>query len=395
MPTGQILRLEREALDIDPFSPDANAASIATDAAVRDTAPLVWLSHYRMWASARHETVRTILGDWENFSSAKRPFDHADFPLPALLVTDDPPSHGPARKLANRLLSPVVVKRIAGAFEAVAQALVEDVRARGTIDAVSDLSQPYVLRAFGDAMGLVPEGRDNLLPFGAAVLNTFGPANPLFFDLAAGAENSGPWVDAQCKGSALAPGSIGAELFALADQGECSTEFASMLMRIFLSAGVDTSIAIIVNMLHGLAQHPDQWQLLKQRPELAAGAFEETHRWNSPSRMFGRVAQRDVEVAGTVVSAGQGILLFVSGTGRDSRVWPDPDRFDITRRPGRHLSFGFGIHNCVGQMFARAEVMALLKALIEQVETIESIAAASPLASNTIQSFAKLPVELK
>ena len=392
MKATEASRANRCEVPSDPFSPDAIQSPVEADGIIRESAPLVWLPHYGMWGSARYETVKSILHDWERFSSAKRPFDHPDFPLPALLVTDDPPTHGPIRKLMNAVLSPKRVKDISQSFYPAAEEIIDAAMQAPSIDAVADLAAPFVLRAFGDAMGLRREGRECLIPFGTAVLNTFGPANALFYEVVAQAADALPWVDAQCQRANVTPGGLASLLY---ESEECSDELAGMLIRILLSAGVDTSISIITNLLYALTQFPDQWLLLKQNPKLLGGAFEETHRWYSPSRMFGRVAHVDTMIGDTNIKAGEGVLLFVAATGRDQRIWDEPDRFDITRPSGKHISFGFGIHNCVGQMFARAEVSAFMSVFLDRVQALEPDGAPTVLRSNTIQSFSALPIGVR
>ena len=382
-------------LAIDPFSSNAVENAVSVDKMIRDAGQLVWLDGYGMWASANYETVKEILGDAERFSSAKRPFDHPEFPLPALLVTDDPPSHGPLRTVVSRILSPKYVRQFTDSFGDVAEAITSNLAEDQTFDAVSELAIPYVLTAFGDVMGLTPDGREHLVPFGNAVLNSFGPANQSFLLSTSQSVEASQWVMQQCVSGKFRANSVGALLFEAADRGEISHELAGMLMVVLLSAGVDTTVALIANMLYGFSQFPLQWERLRNDPKLALGAFEETHRWYSPSRMFGRVAHCETHVGGCRIKAGDNILLFVAATGRDDAVWQLPSEFDIGRMPGKHLSFGHGIHYCLGQMLARAEVMALITALSKVVHSIEPAGEPVILNSNTIQSFSSLPVSMK
>lgn len=382
-------------LAIDPFSSNAIRDVVSVDKMIRDAGQLVWLDGYGMWASASHETVKEILGDAERFSSEKRPFDHPEFPLPALLVTDDPPTHGPLRAVISRILSPKYVRQFSESFADVAKAITSNLAEDQPFDAVSELAIPYVLTAFGDVMGITRDGREHLVPFGNAVLNSFGPANESFLLSTSQSVEATQWVMQQCGSGEFRANSVGALLFEAADRGEISHELAGMLMVVLLSAGVDTTVALITNMLHGFSQFPLEWERLRKDPKRALGAFEETHRWYSPSRMFGRVAHCDTRVSGCEVKAGDKILLFVGATGRDEAVWQRPSEFDIGRAPGKHLSFGHGIHYCLGQMLARAEVMALIAALCEVVHEIEPAGERVVLNSNTIQSFSSLPVLMK
>lgn len=142
-----------------------------------------------------------------------------------------------------------------------------------------------------------------------------------------------------------------------------SDELLSMCV-LLLVAGFETTVNLLGNALLALQDHPDQWQLLTEQPELAGHAVEETLRWNPPVQRTERVSFRDQEVAGIPVRQGQWILLLLGGTGRDPQVFPDPDRFDITRSHGaEHLAFSSGIHYCLGAPLARLEATIALEQL--------------------------------
>ena len=384
----------RISLAIDPFAPSSVVDMVATDRIIRDAGPIVWLDQYGMWASARYDTVKAVLDDPQNFSSAKRPFNDPDFPIPEILVTDDPPTHGPLRKAISKILTPSTARTRTDFFREVAKSVVTDVCDRGSFDAVNDLAVPYILRVFGDVIGLQSDGREHLVPFGNAVLNGFGPANEIFRSTTAEAVDAKEWVLAQCMSGEFSLGSVGAAIFEAARRGEYSEELAGLLVLNLVSAGVDTTVALISNMIHAFTEFPEQWAALTKNRQLAAGAFEETHRWRSPSRMLGRVAHNDVQIGDAAIKAGQSILLFAGATGRDEAVWGSPDLFDITRTPGKQLSFGFGIHFCLGHMLARAEVLALIEALSERVSSFETDGEPTPLNSTVVQAFSRLPVRV-
>lgn len=377
---------------LDPFSTGAIVDAVATNAAIRDAGDLIWLERYGMWATGRYAAATMILGDFENFSSAKRPFSHPDFPLPAILVTDDPPDHAPIRSVMNRVLSPKLLRANESAYRAAAIAAIDRLPAGEPFDGVHDLALPFVLSAFGDTVGLRDAGRENLVTFGAAILNTFGPVNDLFLSLVERAGEATRWVEAQCARDALKPHGLGAAIYEAQARGEISEEQAGLLLMSLLSAGVDTTAGSIANMLHCFARNPDQYARLRREPGLRTRAFEEVLRYLSPARVFGRVAHRDTELLGQTVRQGDGVLVFLGATGRDASIWPDAESFDVGRAAGKHISFGIGIHNCIGQMLTRTEALALLEVLVEKVERIECAGEPDVLMSNTITSFEKLPL---
>ncbi|MGW0712141.1 cytochrome P450 [Streptomyces sp. NPDC002643] len=243
-------------------------------------------------------------------------------------------------------------------------------------------------------MGLGPDGRENLLPYGTMAFNSFGPPG----DLAAAdthrvAELSA-WVNAQCRREALTEGGFGARVWEAADRGEVTYEQAPLIVRSLLTAGVDTTVHGLAGCLYAFATHPEEWQRLCRRPEMARAAFDEAVRWQSPVQTFFRTATTEVTVAGTVIPADTKILMFLGAANRDPNRWRDPDRFDLTRDPSGHVGFGMGIHQCVGQHLARLEAEALLTALARRVERIELTAAPRRHPNNTLRSWTSLPLRV-
>ncbi|MCP3803434.1 cytochrome P450 [Allokutzneria sp. A3M-2-11 16] len=144
--------------------------------------------------------------------------------------------------------------------------------------------------------------------------------------------------------------------------GKSPRQVAGMLAGLML-AGFETSLGLLGNGARALALHPDQARLLAHRPELAEAAVEEVLRWDSPVQVNTRLAGRTMAVAGTVIPEGAVVGLVYGSAHRDPDRYPDPDRFDITRTGVRPLSFGFGVHHCVGSQLARMEAAVVLAAL--------------------------------
>jgi len=167
-----------------------------------------------------------------------------------------------------------------------------------------------------------------------------------------------------------------------------------MLVRSLLSAGVDTTVNAIGNALYCFATHPDQWQLLVQDPSLAKNAFEEVLRFESPVHSFFRTANADVTMSGIKLNEGDKILLCMAAANRDPRKWENPDKFDILRDTTGHLSFGVGIHVCVGQSIARLEAVSLLTELAKRVARIELRGEAEFEPGNALHGLRSMPIEL-
>ena len=385
--------------NIDPFSREFLSDPYPLHEELREAGPVVWLERYEIWAMARHEEVRSSLMDWETFCSSAG-VGLSDFRKetpwrpPSLILEADPPLHTRTRAVLTRILSAAAMKKLWATFEADAVQLIDRLVERRAFDAVKDLAEVYPLKVFPDAVGLDEDGRENLLPYGNMAFNAFGPRNELFAEAMANAGPVTSWIASKCQRSALAPGGLGAQIYAAVDAGDLTEAEASLLVRSFLTAGLDTTVVGLGNALFCFAQHPQQWQRLRQDPSLARAAFEEVLRFESPVQTFFRTTTRPVEVAGTRLREGEKVLLFLAAANRDARRWEDPDRFDITRRATGHLAFGVGIHGCVGMAVARLEAEIVLSLLADKVETIELAGAPVRRLNNTLRGLSHLPVTL-
>ena len=246
--------------------------------------------------------------------------------------------------------------------------LVTELLARGTVNGVTDIAEAYPLRVFPRAVGITGDCRGQLLAYGNMAFNAFGPHNQLLADSMAEVQGVAAWIAAHCTRDALTPGGLGDRIYASADEGAVTEDEAALLVRSLLTAGVDTTVIGLGCALDCLARDPGQWRRLREDPSLAGAAFEETLRYASPVQTFFRTTTRDVEVGGVRIGEGEKVLLFLAAANRDPRRWPDPERFDITRRAIGHVGLGYGIHACVGAAFARLEGEVLLQALARQVD---------------------------
>jgi 4-methoxybenzoate monooxygenase (O-demethylating) len=364
---------------------------------LREAGPLVRLEPYGTWATGRYEQVRAVLFDWETFMSGAGVGLHdlrveGSWRPPSLLLEADPPDHTVVRQIIEGVLSPRAVKRLREKFEARAQALVDRLVSAGSFDAMDELARVFPVQAFADEVGVPEEGRENLLPYGDMVFNGFGPHNELFDAAMENAQEVQAWIMASCRRENLAPGGFGVQIYEAADAGEITEEQAGMLVRSFLSAGLDTTVSALGNAVYLFANNPDQWERLRANPSLARPAFEETIRFETPVQWFFRTAARDPEVAGVEIVKDERVMIFFGAANRDPRRWEEPDRFDIGRKASGHLAFGLGIHGCVGKPVARIEGEAVLGALARKVGSIELVGEPKRHLNNTVRSFESLPV---
>lgn len=387
-------------LDMDPFNEEFLADPYAHHAALRDAGPVVWLEELGAFAMARFDDVQSALRDHETFCSG-RGVGLADFSKeepfrpPSLLLEADPPLHDRTRGLMNKIVSLKAIKRLRPTWQAKADNLINSLVTRQSFDAVPELSEAFPMMIFPDTIGLADEGREHLIDYATIVFNAFGPRNRVFEEGNAGKEAAIEWVAWACERENLKPGGWGMALYEAADRGECTADEAARLVRSFLSAGVDTTVNGIGHMVLAFAKHPAEFRKLRSNAKLASRAFEESLRWDSTVQTFFRTTTRDVEMEGGSIPQGSKVLLFLASANRDPRKWDDPDKFRIDRNVSGHVGFGFGIHQCLGQMVARLEGELIGTALAQQVSSISLTGQPERRLNNTLHALGSLPIELK
>jgi cytochrome P450 len=194
--------------------------------------------------------------------------------------------------------------------------------------------------------------------------------------------------------AALAGDGLGMQIFAAVDADELTEAEAGMLVRSFLSAGVDTTVYGLGNALWCFARYPEQWTILRENPSLIRLAFEEVLRFEAPVQTFFRTTTREIDVAGVRLGEGEKVLLLFGAANRDPRRWDRPDHFDVRRRATGHMTFGTGIHGCVGQAVARLESEALFGALAKRVAAFELTGEPTRRLNNTLRGFDTLPLRV-
>ena len=382
-------------LAIDPFDKVFLGDPYAYHDMIREAGPVVWLDSVGAFAMARYEEVKDSLRDHETFCSSRGvgTLDFAKetpFRPPSLLLEADPPLHDRTRSMMNRIVSLKALKELRPRWQAKAEELVDRLVERRRFDAVKDLSEIFPMMIFPDTIGLRDDGREHLLDYATIVFNAFGPDNDVLREGNEGKEAAIEWVAEACKRDNLKEGGWGMAVFEAADRGECTHEEAERL-----SAGVDTTVNGIGHMVLALAGHPEEYQKLRSNPSLVRRAFEESLRWDSTVQTFFRTTTKRVEVGGAEIPEGQKVLLFLAAANRDPLHWDEPDAFRIERNTSGHVGFGFGIHQCLGQMVARLEGELIGTALAERVASIRLTGAPVRRLNNTLHAIDSVPVEVE
>jgi cytochrome P450 len=410
-------------LQDDPYAPEVLADPYPFLTRLREAGPAVWLAKYGVHAFGRDAEVRAILDDWQTFISGAGvgPVDFAkDAPTwwrPGILEVD-PPIHTRMRSAMSAVISPSRLRPLRRGFEDYARELFDEVLgaegavggaaasgadagARQTaprtveLDAFA-LAKRFTLRVFGDAVGVPREGRDPYLVLqGAMNFSRFGPMNEVAQHHMDAADGVMEWVMNACERSHLAPGGLGSLIWDYADSGDILPEEATLLVRAMLSAGLDTTILAIANTLVALSQEPEQYARLRRDPRLVKYAIDEAFRIEAPFQSFFRKTSREVEIGGITLPEGVKLIVFPGAANRDPEKWgPDADRYDLDRDASGHLTFGLGIHMCVGQPISRMEMDAFFAEFVRRVSAFEPTAPPTPYIHTTLRSFEKMPLRL-
>ncbi len=257
-------------------------------------------------------------------------------------------------------------------------------------DLVGEFAKPLPVATIAALLGVGPEHHDDLTRWSYALVDALEPG--------ASAEVAAAADDATTGFKTLLAGLLAARreepvddlLSALAVDEDCDLTDDELLHNaiFLLSAGHDTTTALITGAIEWLADAPDQWRVLREDRALVADAVEELARLVSPAQMIGRRLAAPSTVGGVELDAGRPILLWLAAANRDPSVFPDPDALDV-RRPNakHHIAFGFGPHVCLGAPLAREQVRAALDALLDRFTELQVVEAPHRAPSSIIVSY--------
>ena len=386
--------MQRPVWDGDLYADDVIRDPYPVYAQLRALGPVVWLSQHQVYALPRYAEVASVLRQPRRFSSARGVSlnERTNRLLVGSTLNSDPPEHDATRAITSEPLLPGALEAIAPRIRRAADALVADLAQRGRFDAVSDFAQYLPVSIVAELVGLPDAARAKMLTWASATFNLFGPENErakaAFDDL----RDLKAFLDEYGTPEKLKPGGWAQRIFHVGAERGIPFETCAQLMRDYINPSLDTTISSTGQAIKFFADAPDQWALVRARPELIPNAVEEVVRLASPIRAFTRFVAEDTEVAGVPIPQGSRVMVMYASANRDERRFADPDRFDVTRDVHDHLGFGSGVHMCMGMHLARLEIISLLQSLARRVTTIALDGAPVEAMNNTIRAYASLPV---
>lgn len=388
-----------------PITVPVSDVDLFTDAALDDPhpiyvelrglGPVVYLERFEVYALTRYATAKQVLQDPAQFTSTKGIRLNAARNARGTTsgITTDPPLHGRLRRSFMQPLRPHSLEQISGQIDDEAERLIAGLVTRDGFDGVSELAHHLPLAVVSHLVGIPEEGRERMLEWAAASFDAAGPlgyertdsTDPVEAEMRA-------WIEEYARPPHLAPDGWAQHIFNAEEEGKIPEGWASRLARDYVVPSLDTTINATSSLLWLLGRHPDQWELLRQRPELVTNAIDEAIRLETPIQWFTRVATHDVDLEGTVIPDGARVMAIFGSANRDELRWERPTEFDITRPDAsQHLGFGTGEHSCAGQGLAKLEIRALLEAMLRRVDTIE-IGEPERRLNNSLRGLASLPV---
>jgi cytochrome P450 len=356
---------------------------------LRETDPLHWNARSALWIVTRYDDLVWLVRHHELFSSAviatdRRPpfppIDPEDRPLVEgvrafrsdQLVEQDRPAHLAMRNAVHEYFTPVAMESWRPFVRAAVHQLLDGVSPRGRMDLLVSLAAPLPVRIITEMMGVPPQDRDHLRALADRLLyinrGESYRMKPLMEGIRGMIEYVAPKVDRR----AATPGDDFISVLAHGEKAGVFTRHQVLVnTALLLFAGHETTMNLICNGTLALLRHRDQWEALCADPAGAARlATEECLRYDPPVKSTQRIAAVDVERHGKTIEQGDRIRWFMAAANRDPRAFDRPDEFDITRHPNPHLSFGSGIHYCLGATLARVEGQEVFRALAERFPTL-------------------------
>ena len=378
-------------MEFDPTAPEFLADPYPVLAELRETTPVLRHDELDRWFVSCHADVRACLRDrrlgrnyrhvgtddefradpldprWEAFWAVER----------WSLLWLEPPDHTRIRKLVAAAFTPRSVEAMREPAARLARDLLAPLVERGHMDLLYDFAQPYSIGLICDWLGVPVDDHRDLLDWSHAMVKMYEFETPQAQAVAANAAAAAFrdfTLELIAERRRSPRGDLVSGLVEARVDGEhlSDAEIVSTVI-VLLNAGHEATVNTLGNGLHALMEHRDQWQRLVDGSVSSASAIEELLRYDPPLQLFERwVLEDGVEVAGVPIPRGERITVLFGAANRDPRVFESPDAFDVGRsNAADHVSFGGGIHVCIGAPLARIELEASLRALVERCPSLE------------------------
>lgn len=355
----------------------------------REVAPVHWSEAWDCWLLTRYDDVNAMLRDAKHYSSVGTT-ERFLRQLPAEALRDlqplyehftsgmvrlDPPEHTRIRSLTNRAFTPRVVEEIRPQIQHIVDELIDAFQAKGRFDLISEFAYPLPAQAFAGLIGFPLEDCDRFKAWSVeiAAFHGTGRADPVVARQSQKALlEARQWLSELAEDRRQNPREDLLTRFVQAEEAGDRLSESEMFSTCvtFMIGGHETTTNLIGNGMLALLERPDQWELLRQQPDLIESAVEEMLRYDAPTQRAHRIAATDIELRGQTIRQGTFVQAVLGAANRDPEQFDRPNVFDITRQNNKHVSFGAGPHYCVGAPLSRLEAKIAIPALMQRLPNL-------------------------
>lgn len=398
-------------------NPATNANPFSEFARLRAEDPVHWSPAMKAWIITRYADVKQVALNNRQISADRlTPFfktnpeyqrgsiDSLVRYLNHWMVFRDPPDHTRLRRLFNKAFTPTSVENLRPNVEDIVSHLIDAMQAKArrgeAVDYIADFAYPLPASVIMDLLGVPRADLERVKLWSddiALFIGTAQVAGNKYLRAESGAKAMSDYFRSLVEDRTAQPRDdmISQLVLARDDRDALSTDEIIGTCILLLFAGHETTTNLIGNGFLYSMKHRDQWERLVADPTLAASAVEEFLRYDGPSGALARVASADLDMAGRTIREGQRVFAFVNAANRDPEAFEDPERFDVGRAQNPHLTFGHGIHFCLGAPLARLEAQIAAVRLAERLPHIR-LSGADPEWHDSLilRGVKRLPVQL-
>ena len=391
-----------DATDVyyDPYDFEIDADPYPIWRRLRDEQPLYYNERYDFYALSRFADVERALVDWRTYSSAKGTLlelirSGMEIP-PGSIIFEDPPDHDLHRGLLSRVFTPRKMNAIEPKVREFCARALDPLVGSGGFDFIGDLGAQMPMRTIGMLLGIPEQDQEAIrdrIDDGLRLEEGTMPEIDLMRDQASAFEEYIDWRAKHPSDDLMTELLQATYKDADGVERKLTPDEVISYVNLLAAAGNETTTRLIGWTGKVLAEHPDQRRDLVDDRELIPNAIEELLRFEPPSPVQARYVTKDVEHHGQVVPEGSAVLLLNASANRDERKFPDNERFDVRRKIDHHLSFGYGIHFCLGAALARLEDRVALDEVLKRFPSWEiDWDNAVQARTSTVRGWEKLPV---
>ncbi|MBK9263383.1 MAG: cytochrome P450 [Polyangiaceae bacterium] len=359
--------------------------------ALRDLGPIHYDARSNLWLITRHADVTSLLRDRRfgrtylhiathaEMGRPDEPPEHAPFwhVIRNGMLDREPPDHTRLRNLVSKAFTPRTVEQLRGRIHDIVHGLVDVALDKREFDFLTTLAEPLPVTVIAELLGIPENDRHQLRPWSSDICGMYElrPSEETAKRAVAACIEFGDYLRHLSRERRAHPqNDLISALAQVADAGDKLTEDELIgTCVLLLNAGHEASVNAAGNGLWALFRHPKQLTRLRSDLSLVPRAFEEMLRYDTPLQLFERWVLEDVEICGLRVPKGAELGLLFGSANRDPEVFDEPDTFDVARDPNPHVSFGAGIHFCLGAALARLEAQILFDTVLRRMPRLQLV----------------------